>query len=31
VSRSTTIRAMAVAPGFNSSAVVNGKFTIATH
>ncbi len=31
VSRSTTIRAMAVAPGSNSSAVVNGKFTIATH
>jgi hypothetical protein len=30
VSRSTTIRAMAVAPGSNSSAVVNGKFTITT-
>jgi chitobiase/beta-hexosaminidase-like protein len=31
VNRSTTIRAMAVAPGSNSSAVVNGKFTIGTH
>lgn len=29
ISRSTTIRAMAIAPGYNSSAVVNGKFTIA--
>jgi hypothetical protein len=28
VSRSTTIRAMAVAPGSNSSAVVNGKYII---
>jgi hypothetical protein len=31
VGRSTTIRAMAIAPGYNSSAVVNGKFTIGTH
>ncbi len=28
VSRSTTIRAMAVSPGYSNSAVVNGKFTI---